>query len=154
MDGHLARQIDRARIDARRRRHDAVAPEHFLGVVIDEPRVASALRDRGLDPLELRDRLDARFAEIPAIGGYRDGGDVPLSPALERVVARVDARGWLDRITRKSALGALLVEPAVAALVIALRRGNDYRHILEASAFVRAVHVPDAEALRARGLLR
>lgn len=137
MGAELSRRIDLAGIDARCRHHDAAEPEHLLGVVIELQQVADALREQGLDPLELRDRLDARFTAMPSIGGYRDGSAAPLSEALARVAKRLDGP-WRPFTPKTSVLDALLLEPSIAALVFELRRGNDYRHIL-ARAFALAV---------------
>ena len=127
----LTRRIDLAHIDARRRRHDSTEPEHLLAVALESQDIAQAVRARGLDPVELRDRIESRFTTRPAVGGYRDGSDSPLSTSLTRVVGRLKERRWVPFIARISILEALLLEPSIAELVFELRRGNDYRYVVE-----------------------
>jgi ATP-dependent Clp protease ATP-binding subunit ClpA len=127
----LTRRIDLARIDARRRRHDSTEPEHLLAVALESQDIAQAVRARGLDPVELRDRLESRFTTRPAVGGYRDGSDSPLSTSLTRVVGRLKERRWVPFIAKMTILDALLLEPSIAELVFELRRGNDYRYVVE-----------------------
>ena len=126
-----SRRLDLARIEARRRRHEAVEPAHFAFVVLHESSVAEVLRQRGIDPTELRERLEGALAARTVVGGYRDGSDAPLSPALERVVDRLGRRRWLPFGKSLGLDESLLLEPSIAALAFELRRGNDYRHIIE-----------------------
>jgi ATP-dependent Clp protease ATP-binding subunit ClpA len=120
----------RACIEARRRRAAAAEPVHLLAVVLDAPDVTRDLRDLGLDPTELRERLDARLSAEDSLGGYRDANDTALTPALERVLERLETRRWRLLGARTTCVEALLPEPSIAALVFELRRGNDHRHIL------------------------
>lgn len=131
MARELTRCIDLARIDARRRRHDSTEPEHLLAVALESQDIAQAVRARGLDPMELRDRLESRLTTRPAVGGYRDGSDSPLSTSLTRVVGRLKQRRWVPFIAKMTILDALLLEPSIAELVFELRRGNDYRYVVE-----------------------
>ena len=127
----LAQRIELARIEARRRRHPAAEPLHLLAAVLETAEFARALRERGIDPLELREKLDAQLAASDSLGGYRDGSDTPLAPALARVLERLARRRWRLLGARTTCVEALLPEPSVAALVFALRRGNDSRHVIE-----------------------
>jgi ATP-dependent Clp protease ATP-binding subunit ClpA len=131
MDARLGQRLALAQIEARRRGHPGVEPEHLLAVIIDTPEVTEALRQRGLDPLELRERLDAHLSAEPTRGGYRDANELPTSPSLHRATERLAGRRWRWLGARVSYVDALMLEPSVAALVFALRRGNDHRHILE-----------------------
>lgn len=127
----LTQRLELAHVEARRRGHSAIEPEHLLVAIIDAPEVAERLRQRGLDPLELRERLVARLSAEPVVGGYRDASALPTSPALERVVERLSKRRWRWLGPHTPYLDALMPEPSVAELVFNLRRGNDHRHILE-----------------------
>lgn len=132
MDDELGRLIDLARIEARRRHHEHTAIEHLLSVVLDVGPLAQSLRERGIDPTELHERLEVSFATRPVVGGYRDASPPPLAAAVEAVVARHRGqRGWLPFVAKRSIVDALLLEPAVATLVFELRRGNDHRYVLE-----------------------
>jgi ATP-dependent Clp protease ATP-binding subunit ClpA len=131
MTGGLTARLDLARVYARRRQHDSTEPEHLLAVVLEIEEIASALAERGLDPVELRERVEARLAARPAVGGYRDGVDAPLSMGLERVAKHVAASRWIPFARKPTIIDALLLEPAIAALVFELRRGNDYRYVVE-----------------------
>jgi ATP-dependent Clp protease ATP-binding subunit ClpA len=130
MEADLASQLDRARIEARRRRHDAALPEHLLVAVIEDTQPDAQLRHIGIDPSELRERLGARLDTLREIGGYRDGSEVPISADLTRVIDRVDVRGWRRFHSNQTVVDALLLEPAIASLVFELRRGNDHRHVV------------------------
>jgi len=134
MDAVLTQRIELARIEARRRGHHAVEPEHLLAAIVDAAEVSRALRGRGLDPIELRERVEARLSAEPALAGYRDGNQVALSPALERIIESLSARRWLGLGAPITYVDALLPEPSIATLVFGLRRGNDHRHILERAA--------------------
>ena len=124
-------RLDLARIDARRRQHESTEPEHLLAVILELEEIASALAERGLDPAELRERVEARLTARPAVGGYRDGVDAPLSTALERVAKHVAARPWIPFGRKPTVIDALLLDPTIAGLVFELRRGNDYRYVVE-----------------------
>jgi hypothetical protein len=50
----LSRILELARVEARRRRHDTVDVEHVAFVALDVSDVAAAVRERGIDPAELR----------------------------------------------------------------------------------------------------
>src|SRR4051794_37804070 len=103
MDANLTERIQLARIEARRRGHAEVLPEHLLAVIIDAADAVRALRARGIDPTELRERLEARLSGLPAPGGYRDRVDAsltPLAPAIDRVVRRLTTRRWLSLSAR------------------------------------------------------
>ncbi len=134
MDALLTQRIQLARIEARRRHHSVVAPWHLLAAVLETPDVTRELRERGIDAIELRERLDAHLATAESLGGYRDGTAAPLAPELERVVTRLATRRWRLLRARTTCVEALLPEPSIAALVFELRRGNDSRHILERAA--------------------
>ena len=121
-------------MEARKRRAPAAEPLHLLAVVLDTPDVARALRELGVDPIELRERLEARLSAEDSPGGYRDADDTTLSTALERVLQRLTTRRWRLVGARTTCVEALLPEPSVAALVFELRRGNDHRHILARAA--------------------
>lgn len=123
--------LDLARSEARRRRHATTEPEHLLAVVLDVRTEAEALHGRGLDPLELRDRTEARLADLPTASAYRDATDAPPTPAVERILARCTGRLRFLVRRRPMLVEALLLEPAVARLVIELRRGQDHRYIAE-----------------------
>lgn len=120
MDALLTQRIELARIEARRRHHLAVERVHLLAAILETPEVTAALRGRGIDPTELRDRLDAQLGAQDSLGGYRDGTDTPLSPALERVIERLAARRWHLLGARTTCVGALLPEPSIAARVFEL----------------------------------
>ena len=60
----------------------------------------------------MRVRVEARLAARPAVGGYRDGVDAPLSAGLERVAKQVGAR-WIPFVRRPNVIDALLLEPAI-----------------------------------------
>jgi ATP-dependent Clp protease ATP-binding subunit ClpA len=131
MDVETERRVELAKLFAKQRRHLETEPEHLLAVVLDIDEEARALHSRGLDPSELRERTEAAFAARPAIGGYRDGAESAPSPALERTLKRVAGNRWLPFVGKVSMLDALFLEPSVAKLVYALRRGADSRYIVE-----------------------
>jgi hypothetical protein len=126
----LVALLERARLAAQRRRHEKVDPDHLLFVILDEEIVGHALRLQGLDPEEVRERLEARFTSRPTMGGYRDGLDVPLAPTLERVIERLTERRWLSLDEPMTVLDALMLEPWIASLVVGLRRGDSAEHVL------------------------
>ena len=202
MGAELAQRIALAHIEARRRRHDATSPEHLLAVVLGSPEVVHSLHEHSLDPDELRDRLEGRLSEVPAIGGYRDGEEPPRSASLARVLTRLERRDWrrlgartgllfgalrvgvdaalasaragtdpevpprLDRAV-KDVIGATqamaqrlgAIAATIRQLCLELARHDDAKDLwsaagIDAAAFVRAVHLPDDQTTRARGLLR
>lgn len=130
-DGPHAQLLELARSKARRHRHVTTHPEHLLAVALDVRGEAGAIHERGLDPTELRDQAEARLADLPVVATYRDGADAPISPAVTRALGRCS--GTLRFLLRRRPLlvEALLLEPAVAALVVALRRGLDHRYVIE-----------------------
>jgi ATP-dependent Clp protease ATP-binding subunit ClpA len=123
--------LELARRDARSRRHRATELEHVLSVALGMDEIRRALLERGIDPVELRDRLDVRLTAVPSLGGYRDASDAPLSSALEAIVARLRGGKWRPFRRAPSLVDAALGHPSIARLVVELRRGNDFRHLLE-----------------------
>jgi ATP-dependent Clp protease ATP-binding subunit ClpA len=139
-NAQIKRWVELARIEARRRRHEAVEPEHFALVCVGDASFAAAVTERGIDPTELRERLEGALTARPTVGGYRDASDAPISPELQRVIERARPRGWLPLAKPLSAHDSLSIETSIAALVFDLRRGNDHRHILERARALAVIH--------------
>jgi ATP-dependent Clp protease adaptor protein ClpS len=83
------RVLDDARAIARRHRHDVVEPEHVLRALVGSARIAEMLMERAVDPALLAERVDARLAEWPAAGLYRDApAEVTPSERLHIMLER------------------------------------------------------------------
>jgi ATP-dependent Clp protease ATP-binding subunit ClpA len=148
IDARQAHWLELARIDARRRGHEATQPEHLMIVGIQAPYLADAVRARGLDPSELHERVEACLVSRPTIGGYRDGSDAPLSPRLRVVIERARVWRWLPILAKMTLLDALFLERSISTSVFELTRGNDYRYVVErarALAIVRGHNVVGVE---------
>jgi len=126
LDADLTNLLERAELDARRRRHDAVDPEHLLSVILEEDAVSRALVVRGVDPIELRDSLEAALTSRPITAGFRDAATVSLetSDALDDVLESLDDDGV-------TVLDALFLDRTVARLLLGLRQCSGARHVLE-----------------------
>jgi ATP-dependent Clp protease adapter protein ClpS/ATP-dependent Clp protease ATP-binding subunit ClpA len=137
-DVDLANLLERAEVDAQRRRHDTVDPLHLLSVILEEEAVERALSVRGLDSVEVREMLEATLTERPLMGGFRDvARGLSQSPDMERVLARLAAGASLFSFGQPmTVLDALLLDREVAKVIVALRQCNGARHVLErATAF-------------------
>jgi ATP-dependent Clp protease ATP-binding subunit ClpA len=127
----LSRILELARIDARRRRHETIDTEHFAFVALDVSDVAAAIRQRGIDPAELRERLDGALTARSSVGGYRDGTTAEVSPELRRLLDGDRRRRWTPFRKSLPFDQVLLDQPSIASVVFELRGGNDYRYVIE-----------------------
>lgn len=85
---------------ARRYRHRAVEPEHLLRALLDIRESTLAFTERAVNSLALADCVDARLAEWPASGLYRDTHAQPaVAGGLSALLARAGA-GRLSFIVR------------------------------------------------------
>jgi ATP-dependent Clp protease adaptor protein ClpS len=113
--------IEAAREVARRHRHATLEPEHLLRALAVDARAESHFAGRGVDRERLVDRVEARLAEWPASGLYRDAHVEPapapgLAPILER--ARAERIISLVRPVTLAALArAACDEPRLAQLL-------------------------------------
>jgi ATP-dependent Clp protease adapter protein ClpS len=135
-DVDLSNLLERAEVDAQRRRHDTVDPVHLLSVILEEEAVERALSIRGLHPAEVHDALEAVLTERPIKGGFRDvvgsAGGIVRSPALECVLERLAQGASLFSFGQPmTVLDALLLDRDVAKVVVSLRQCDGARHVLE-----------------------
>lgn len=128
MNAARRERLELAREEARRRQHATTEPEHLLAVSLGFDAVALAVYARGLDPNELRVRLEEALAAMPSRVGYREMVDPMPSPGLQRSLQRTSR--WFRKA---SLLEALFQEPGVAAVVWQLRHGEDARYVEERS---------------------
>ncbi len=127
----LSRIVELARIEARRRRHETVDTEHFAFVALENSDVAAAIRERGIDPAELRERVDGALTARSSVGGYRDGSVAEVSPELRRLLDGDRRRRWTPFRKALPFDQVLLDQPSIASLVFELRGGNDFRYVIE-----------------------
>jgi hypothetical protein len=120
--------LDRAREEARRRRHATVDPEHLLLCLCAFPSSLQELRRRGIDVDELHERLESRLSRRAELGGYRDAPPDPelsarLEYVLERTVPRLPPR--LPRTFDVELVESVLSDRAVAALLATIGGWDD-----------------------------
>lgn len=100
--------LQTALLEATRRRHHSVAPQHALWVLLEVPEVASAFEARAWPLKELRAALDASLTGLAAHGTAKSESRVSseLSDAMRRAVEL--ARGAPVRDARRALLSALV----------------------------------------------
>lgn len=120
LDADAKSALDAAREVARGHRHEVVEPEHLLRALVADERAGAVLADRAVDCSKLAARIDARLAQWPMSGIYRDAHAEPAEAGVERVVERARTDGVLSRlrpITLPRLTRAACAEPRLAELL-------------------------------------
>ena len=121
----VRRALQNARAEASRLGHEFVGTEHMLlGVLLDADSIATmALRNLGIDPVQLRARIEETVKRGPA--GQQESRKLPYTPRAKRILelAMKEAQdkqvGYVS--TEHLLLGIIREERGVAAQVLVER---------------------------------
>jgi len=129
----LQQAFARALADARRRRHELVAPEHLLLALLDDERAREILDACGADLDQLRQQLEQFLDSLEAVPGEREfevEQTVALTRILQRAAVQVQSSGK-GRLDAGDILAALYHEPESQAVYLLKLQGISRLDIID-----------------------